>query len=155
MLVLLITSVTIAVAVNLVSPKGIPFIENRDVPVDDSSSKTKDEIQDYIVELNDVEAAKMLFDSGKALFVDARPPAAYEEGHIRDAVSLPYTRFDKEIEKFINKYPLSTEIVVYCSGRNCKDSHKLAQLLYAAGFQNIKIFIGGYPAWKEKSYPSE
>jgi len=41
-----------------------------------------------------------IYDSGEAVFVDARSREDYEEGHIKGAVSLPVGQFHDFIEAF-------------------------------------------------------
>ena len=89
------------------------------------------------------------------VFVDARSREFFEEGHIKAAVSLSTQDFDSSIVKFIQIYPDSTPLVLYCSGRECSDSHDLADLLYRKGYFNIRIFSDGYPAWEAAKLPIE
>lgn len=62
-------------------------------------------------------------------------------------------RYDAYIDKFKVVYPLSAYIVTYCSGRECDDSHQLAQNFFGEGYTNISVFIDGYPGWEEAGYP--
>ena len=105
--------------------------------------------------IDDVQIAKKIFDSGEAVFVDARNFEAYASGHIKGAVSLPIGQFGEKIDAFRDRYATVAPIVVYCSGRTCYDSHKLAQRLFMEGYADIRIFIDGYPAWMQKGYPCE
>jgi rhodanese-related sulfurtransferase len=68
---------------------------------------------------------------------------------------MPVNEFDARIGKFIEMYPFTEFIVTYCSGRECDDSHKLAQKLFEVGYTNISVFIDGYPGWKTAGYPVE
>ena len=148
-------SIIVALLINVVSPKGIPFFANGIASRSDSSSNAENNGEDVIAEIDDVDAAKQIFDIGKTIFLDARTRDTYDEGHIKGAVSLPLGQFDDNIAEFISRHPLTTPIVTYCSGRNCKDSHELAQLLLAVGYRDIRIFVDGFPPWKQKGYPSE
>ncbi len=40
------------------------------------------------------------------------------------------------------------EIVVYCSGPACPQSHAAAEKLTALGFTNVSLFKGGLEEWK-------
>ena len=108
-----------------------------------------------ILEIDDVKIARQIYDSGTALFVDARAREAYEDGHIPGAVSLPVGQFDTYIDSFIGENSTDGPIVAYCSGRTCEDSHKLAQLLLEIGFVNVRVFIDGFPGWEAEGYPIE
>ncbi len=96
--------------------------------------------------------AKYLFDSGKAVFVDARSPAEYEESHVKGAVLLPPSATPDELERLKRK--LNNKILVtYCHGTGCHLADKTALKLYEAGYRNIAIFFGGWPKWTEHKYP--
>ena len=148
-------SVLFGFAVNTFSPKGIALFGNWDTSKGVISAKSKGDENYFFEEIEEIQAAKEIFDHGEALFLDARHPDAYHEGHIPGAVSLPVGRFDELIEGVRGRYPTSTSIITYCSGRECEDSHNLARLLFMEGYAHIRIFIDGYPGWEEMGYPHE
>ena len=148
-------SVLVAVLVNLISPNGIDFFGQWDLVSDEGMVGQKGSHESLFAEITDVEDAKKLFDKGSVLFVDARSGEAYAEGHIKGAVSLPVGQLGEKLDAFRGTYGPSTPIVTYCSGRTCRDSHRLAKLLLMEGFLNLRIFIDGYPAWQQKGYPYE
>lgn len=119
------------------------------------SAKSKEDVVVHDLEIQDAPAAKQIYDRGNAVFVDARPEKTFREGRIKGAISLPVNQFNARIERFKATYPFSTFIVTYCSGRECDDSHKLAQQLLREGYADISVFIDGYPGWKEAGYPIE
>ena len=93
-------SVTLAVVVNFLSPRGIALVGQWDTSkgVITASPAGSEELKPE--EIRTVSGAKAIFDDGNALFVDARSQANYEEGHIQGAVSLPLDQFDEHIESF-------------------------------------------------------
>ncbi|MBT3312899.1 MAG: rhodanese-like domain-containing protein [Desulfobacteraceae bacterium] len=149
---LVVFTITLAFTVNYFSPRGIPVFGEWDTSIGVISPEKN---VDHGLEINYVVSAKKIFDSGKAVFVDARMSELYKEGHIKGAVSIPLTIFYDIIDDFISKYPTSTLIITYCSGRECQDSHELAQLLIDEGYEKVKVFIDGYPEWKKEGYPVE
>ncbi len=151
--ILLGLSIFAALTVNYFSPKGIALLGDWDTAKGVITAKPKNDFVFHEYEIDNVHQAKAIYDSGNVLFVDGRDQTLFEEGHIKGAVSLPVNRFDTVIEAFIKKYPLSTRIVTYCSGRECQDSHKLAQDLLEAGYTNISVFIDGFPGWEGAGYP--
>lgn len=153
LIVLLSISLFAAFTVNFFSPKGIALLGDWDTSKGVISAKSKEDVIVHELEIGDVRTAKQIYDSGSAVFVDARAEELFEEGHIEEAVSLPVGRYDAYIDKFKVAYPLSAYIVTYCSGRECEDSHQLAQNLFGEGYANISVFIDGYPGWKEAGYP--
>lgn len=102
----------------------------------------------------DIEDAEYLYDSGKALFIDARGPNEFAEAHIKGAVNIPVNTTPNELEKM--KSQLQGKLLVtYCHGVGCHLSDKTAYLLYDAGYRRIGIFFGGWPKWNEHKYPIE
>jgi rhodanese-related sulfurtransferase len=104
-------------------------------------------------EIQDPAAAKQIFDADGALFVDVRNREMFAEGHIPDAVSLPIGEIEARLDDFAKGVPVERPIVTYCSGRLCQDSHTAAQLLMERGYQNVVVFIDGFPGWIENGYP--
>jgi len=152
---LLGVAVVAAFSVNFFSPSGIALIGQWDESKGVVSANAKDDTFDYDMEIEDLKIAKQVYDSGKAFFVDARSSESFEEGHIKGSVSLPIGRFETYIDGFKDRYPTTSFIVTYCSGRTCHDSHMLAQSLFEHGYMNVSIFIDGYPAWEAEGYPIE
>lgn len=153
--VLIGMSVVTALAVNAVSPKGIALIGDWDISQGVISAKPKDDYVSHDLEIGDILAVKKIYDTGEAVFVDARTEASYLEGHIEGAVLLPAFQFEEFIDNFRKTIPPFTMIITYCSGRECEDSHVLAQCLLDAGYTDVKVFADGYPAWEEKGFPIE
>ncbi len=153
--ILLGIAILMAFAVNFISPKGIAIIGRWETSQGVISAKPKDFFINEGLEIDTPEKANQIYDGGTALFVDARDPESYAEGHIKGAVNLPAYQINKFIDQFIKKHPFSVHIITYCSGRECDDGHKLMQGLLEAGYYNINVFIDGYPAWLEKDFPVE
>jgi len=141
--------------INYFSPNGISYIGSWDTASGVITAKAKNDAVVREREIMDVKTVKQIFDTGKAVFIDARPCKEYENGHIKGAISFPAAQFDERIEIFLSNYPPSISIVTYCSGRECRDSHELAQMLIDSGFSETRVFIDGYPTWKKEGYPIE
>jgi rhodanese-related sulfurtransferase len=152
---LLGVSVIAAFSVNYFSAKGIALMGQWEQSQGVITAKAKDDVVLGDWEIEDVKIAKKIFDSGKAVFVDARSQLNFGDGHIKGAISLPVGQFDLLVEKFKQNYSLSQPIVTYCSGRTCNDSHHLAQMLFENGYDNVSVFIDGYPGWETEGYPIE
>ena len=45
------------------------------------------------------------------------------------------------------------EIVVYCSGPTCPQSHAAAEKLSTLGYTNVSLFKGGLEEWKAAGFP--
>ena len=150
---LLSLSIITAFTVNFLSPKGVALFGEWDTRKGVITAKSKDDIVVHQIEIDDVHKAKQIYDSGMSLFVDARSRDRYSAGHIKGAISLPVEEINGIIDQFISTYPPDTQIITYCSGRECDDSHWLAQFLRDAGYTNIRVFIDGYPGWTNNGYP--
>jgi len=100
------------------------------------------------------EEAVTMFNSGTALFVDARHGYDYKLGHIKGAINVPLKDFE------LAKSPLATLpkdklLVTYCDGAECNSSIELAQKLSDAGFTNVKMFFGGWNEWQSHQQQTE
>ena len=155
LVILLSLSIFVAFAVNLLSPNGIALFGEWDTSKGVITAKSKNDVVVRELEIQDVDQVQKIHASGAALFLDARDGDFYNDGHIEGAISFPVNRFDELILQFKKDYPPSTWIVTYCSGRECEDSHELAQYLFEEGYTQISVFIDGYPGWLEKGYPIE
>ena len=105
-------------------------------------------------EISGEEAARRR-ESG-AIFFDARRSNEYRSGHIAGARSLSVWEagLDEGIQKFFAEgHPPGEDIVVYCNGGECEDSHTLAQKLFLAGFDHVAVYRDGFPDWKRRGLP--
>jgi len=156
LIIIIVISLSSAFGLNFLSPKGIALLGEWDMSKGAVSAKSKQDLP-YLheLEIRDIQIAREFFNNGNAVFVDARVQDDYAEGRIKGSVSMPLNHFDERIEEFLDKYPFSKHIITYCSGRECEDSHILAEKLIHLGYIEVKIFIDGYPGWEEKGYPIE
>ncbi|WP_419770366.1 MAG: rhodanese-like domain-containing protein [Candidatus Marinarcus sp.] len=90
--------------------------------------------------------------SAKAIVLDARPKMKYEMGHIPSALSLPDTKFDELYQSVLKGVAKSKELIVYCGGYDCAKSPKLAAMLKAKGYTDVKIYPAGMPQWADNNY---
>ena len=153
--VLIGISVAVAVTVNYFSPNGIALFGRWDTSKGAISAMAKGNTLANGIEISDARIVKDFFDEKKALFVDARAKQLYDEGHIAGAISFPVHLFDDYIDDFFTSYPPDSLIIIYCSGRECTDSHRLARYLKDAGYENIRIYIDGIIGWEAEGYPVE
>ena len=153
MVLLLTVAAIIALLVNRLSPHGIPLIGQWDSELGVVTANTDAVALWMDFEIPDPETAKQVFDAGSALFVDVRSRDMFVEGHIPGAVSLPLGDFESRVEAFAAEVSPTQPLVTYCSGRLCQDSHTAAQLLMERGFENVVVYIDGFPGWIENGYP--
>lgn len=95
-----------------------------------------------------------LIDTG-AVAVDARPAEIFAQGHLPKARSLPLAELDSALESFLRDVARDSAIIVYCSGYGCPDSETVASRLMSSGFEDVMIYEGGFPEWKDSGLPVE
>ena len=88
-----------------------------------------------------------------AIFIDARDPEDYNIAHIKNSINIPYDYFE-DYEDLINSLDESAVYIIYCSGGECSLSLDLADYLYNEKlFDQVLVFEGGWPEWREAGYP--
>ena len=145
----------VALSVNYFSPAGIALVGQWDTTEGVVTARAKNEPVIGELEIETVARARKLFNTGEYVFVDARSIEDYQEGHIKGAVSLPVGQVEEKLPDFLDHYPPETAIITYCSGRTCQDSHHLAEVLMEMGYENINVFIDGFPGWENEGHPVE
>lgn len=83
--------------------------------------------------------------------LDVRQDSAFEECHIRGAISLPYRAISKET---LSEFPENTLFVTYCWGPNCNAATKASIRIGKLGFK-VKEMIGGIEYWNKEGHPVE
>jgi rhodanese-related sulfurtransferase len=88
----------------------------------------------------------------KVIFVDARNPEEYEEGHIAGAINIPYFSIDQFSDKLaaIDK---TEPLVTYCEGADCDMAIRLGNELFTKGYKKVFVFFGGWEEWENADYP--
>jgi len=97
--------------------------------------------------------AEELFATGSALFIDSRAVEDFKKGHIFGAVNIPFVERKKKEELNMEPYPPEGIYVVYCDANECQSSVELAKLLHEKGFQDIRVFFGGWEEWVREGLP--
>lgn len=100
-----------------------------------------------------LDEARRLCESRKALFVDARSPEEYREGHILCARNIPLKSVDELLDSAIAGVPFDENIVVYCDGEECSLSEELAKELYFRGYENVRVLVNGWSRWVRAGLP--
>jgi rhodanese-related sulfurtransferase len=101
-----------------------------------------------------LEESLRLYQSGEALFLDARPESQYAEGHIKGAVNLPWQDLDRYFMEVIDSLDGPEAIITYCDGEACDLSHELALFLNEMGFENAHVLVNGWSLWIEAGLPT-
>lgn len=82
------------------------------------------------------------------VLLDVRGPAAFAEGHIEGAVSLPH---GKIISSKLADYPADTLFVTYCAGPHCNGAVRGALRLARLG-RPVKVMPGGVTGWRDEGF---
>jgi rhodanese-related sulfurtransferase len=145
-LLLLLIAAAAGLLVNVLRPSALPLVADWSP---EARLKT-DKGESMVIALDQ---AKKLCASQQAVFVDARAPEAYREGHILCARNLPLEGVDKRLDEVLVGVPLEGIIVVYCDGEDCSLSEDLAKELYFRGYENVKVLINGWTRWVDAGLP--
>jgi rhodanese-related sulfurtransferase len=88
----------------------------------------------------------------EVVVVDTQPARAYELGHIKGAINLPW---DMDL-KSPQDLPYDKTLILYCDCPAEEDSIDVArQLREKWGYEKIKILKGSWSKWKESGSPVE
>ncbi|MEJ2211325.1 MAG: rhodanese-like domain-containing protein, partial [Anaerolineae bacterium] len=84
----------------------------------------------------------------KAVLVDVRPVANYEEDHVPDAISMPV---DEVAERY-KELPDDRLLIFYCNCKNEAESTEAALAAQAHGLEQVAVLQGGLEAWLRAGY---
>lgn len=153
--ILLAISLILAFGVNFFSPHGIAltgvWYDNRG-RIELEKPPSYDPAIDSVLTMED---AFDLWKSGQAIFIDARLPDEYAEGHLPGAINLPFERWDDYWDEVSPLLAPDAKIVIYCGGIDCELSVDVARELIYLGYKNAYIFFGGYSKWLDFGLPVE
>jgi len=96
--------------------------------------------------------AQVYFDSGAAVFIDARHEFDYKLGHIRGAINIPLRTYETK-KAVLDSIPRNRLLVAYCDGAECNSSIELSVKLAKDGYTNVKMFFGGWREWTTSNLP--
>ena len=147
-IVIAITSTVLSLFLNAVRPDGIPLLAKELAVAEEIEYDTAEPR----LFSNNLDQALELYQKG-TVFVDAREPEYYQEGHIKGAWNIPF--FLELVFKLDSLQGKDAPMVIYCSGEECGSSEDLAYELQAEGFSNLLVFKGGWTAWNTSGYPIE
>ncbi len=164
-LAIVIGSSAVGVAVNHLSPRGIPVFSAPSAGQERAPAPGTPVRQDLApaptiptplpkgLEPITTAEAKSALDKHIALFIDARPADQYAQGHLPGALSLPADKFDDTFPGLADRIEASPFLVIYCDGAECSDSIHVAERLLAYGFLGARVMVDGYRAWTAAGYP--
>lgn len=109
------------------------------------------------VTIIDLGEFRTVVQSKSALILDARSSVYYRLGHVPGALNLARDNFAADYLRLRSKIDKSrdNQVIVYCSGGDCRDSKMVAQALMSLGFTNVAVFGGGWGQWTAAHLPQE
>jgi rhodanese-related sulfurtransferase len=103
----------------------------------------------------DIFGAKLKYDTGTALFIDARPQDFFNKGHVKGAINLSLPLFDFMYVMIFEQIDPQREIIVYGRSFSRLYDDEVGFKLLARGHTNVKVLSGGLSAWEKEHYPME
>lgn len=104
--------------------------------------------------------AEEMYYAHAAVFLDARSPEDYDEGHIEGALNLPWEGppwedLDTRIAEKLRDYSPETTFITYCDGEACSMSKELAMAMLERGYTNVRVLVNGWTLWNNRGLPVE
>lgn len=96
-----------------------------------------------------------LSQAGRALFVDARDPVTFYEGHIKGALNCPPGEAKRYLEEIRVLALSGLVIIAYCDGVDCPLSTELARSLQQSGVASVRVLVDGWSRWHKAGFPTE
>jgi rhodanese-related sulfurtransferase len=87
---------------------------------------------------------------GNPLWIDARPKADFEAGHIPGALCLNVAEWEEALPPVLEKWEAGRTAVVYCDSPAQADSREVAERLRDFKLGPVWILQGGWHAWKTR-----
>ena len=143
---IVLLAVTIGVLVNQIRSDRLPLVA-------DWSPEARLTFESGASMVISLEEARESFFSQKVVFLDARPPELYQEGHIQSARNLPWEAVEEYFDAVMTDIPQDSLIITYCDGVNCELSKDLALELFYRGYEKVRVLVNGWGLWKENQLP--
>ena len=96
-----------------------------------------------------VKEAVLLTNREACTIIDVRNEEKFNEGHIPDAINIPFIKLPEEINKLKNKSKKT--ILLYCGSGN--SSGKAMKILSQKGFESVMSIEGGFAEWIKLQLP--
>ena len=141
MIAIIVVAAAAGLAINLVHPRGFAPVSRQDLALK------------RLVSISTAEA-KIKYDAGMALFIDARSKPEFDSARIAGAENIPADDPPAGAIEAVMARP--RELVIYCDGASCGASAGLARAMIDRGYgRTIYVIEEGFPGWEERGYPVE
>ncbi|HMI88074.1 MAG TPA: rhodanese-like domain-containing protein [Polyangiaceae bacterium] len=101
-------------------------------------------------EITTEELTAMIREHARFVLVEALPSPYYDAGHLPGAINLPLDAIEPHAGQVLPDR--DTEIVVYCSGPTCQNSHVAERKLASLGYRRVRVFSGGKAEWTQAGH---
>ncbi|MBF0528051.1 MAG: rhodanese-like domain-containing protein [Deltaproteobacteria bacterium] len=145
---IILVSICLGLSVNLFRSNGLPLVGNW-------SAQARVEQVLGSPKTIPLSEAQKVHASGKAAFLDARPQAFYEFGHIKGAKSLPPELYAAKSSSTLAGLSRDALIITYCDGETCDLSLELAASLQKSGYSQVRVLVNGWTVWEAGGLPVE
>ena len=137
--IIIALSLLFAIIFNQANPNGISLVRkkysNESISIVDTSTVIK------------------RYHEGKAIFIDARPSAFFEQAHIEGAVNIPLAIFDLMYMMELSEADKKEVIIIYGRTISRHYDEQMADKLMLRGYKNVMVFKGGLSDWKKRGLP--
>ena len=131
----------LALFFNALRSNGIPLVQKTEYEILVPCPETTGEVDSFAPDILDE-------DSQEALFVDARPKAAFDGWHLQEARNITYDYLEPvsldELRSIVSSG--AKRVIVYGDGADPDSGEHLARELSGKGIRNVGFIVGGAPA---------
>jgi rhodanese-related sulfurtransferase len=146
MAAVVLTAAALSLSSNQVRTTGLPLLGNWSP----EAQLTMESGDSLAVSLADAEG---IYYAHSAVFLDARSPELYDEGHIQGALNLPWEELDARFAEILRDFPVETTFVTYCDGEGCSLSRELAMAMLERGYNEVRVLVNGWTLWQNRRLP--
>ena len=139
--VIILLGVGLGLAANQSSSRGLALV---------TPPKPAGKAEEFLA----LEQAKLFWQSGNALFLDAREPTDYAAGHIASALNLPAQSFERHFGEIAPLLTPESRLILYCDGTECELSHRVRGNLRQLGYTNTHLLFNGWTTWRQAGFPT-
>ena len=123
-------------------------------PVAEEEMSTVPILTDDEVLTGEISLARVLWliEAETIVLIDARGVSEYIDGHLPDAINIPYENFVDYYDTLIESVAMDADVVCYCRSVDCDLSEDLAQEMRLMGYQRVTCYRGGVMEWEEAGH---
>jgi rhodanese-related sulfurtransferase len=144
---------TLVDSVKLQKRSEVPQQERKTLTKADIPSKSTAK-KNSVYNIITLDQVKRLIDEHRGVFVDARNPDDFAQGHIIGSKNIPYENFEKHFDEMMT-ISQDTLVVIYCTGPDCELGRELADFMSQMDFKHLYLYDDGWEGWQKANMPFE